>query len=123
MGTVRKEVAIARVSEITEKLIASDTLYQEKLDREEMIEHMVKLFDEFSTAELKEIGDEELRDRIDSILIIHAVSGTLNDLTPEELEIFDAAVENRWRSCYFNMMVCERVGEVSASDEVFSQIW
>ncbi|MBO1352060.1 MAG: hypothetical protein EBE86_033980 [Hormoscilla sp. GUM202] len=57
-----------------------------------MVEHMVKLFDKFSTAELKEIGDGYLRDRIDSILIIHAVSGTLNDLTPEELEIFDAAV-------------------------------
>ncbi|MBC6452493.1 MAG: hypothetical protein GDA43_04215 [Hormoscilla sp. SP5CHS1] len=124
-------MAIAQVSKIKEKLIASDflgrprtdTLYQEKLDPEKMIEHMVKLFDEFSTAEIKELGDEELRDRIDSILIIHAVSGTLNDLTPEELEIFDAAVENRWRSCYFNMMVCDRVGEVSASDEVFSQIW
>jgi len=91
-----KEVELARVSEITEKLIAGDRLYQEKLDREEMVEHMVKLFDKFSTAKLKAIGDEDLTDRIDSILIIHAVSGTLNDLTPEELEIFDAAVENRW---------------------------
>jgi len=28
-----KEVAIARISEITEKVIASDRLYQEKLSR------------------------------------------------------------------------------------------
>ncbi|MBC6480669.1 MAG: hypothetical protein GDA56_25795 [Hormoscilla sp. GM7CHS1pb] len=90
-----KEVELARVSEITENLIAGESFYQEKLDREEMREHMIELFDEFSTAELKAIGDEYLKDRIDSILILHAVSGTLNDLTPEQLEIFDAAVENR----------------------------
>ena len=61
-----------------------------------MVEHMVKLFDKFSTAELKAIGDRDLTERIDSILVLYAVSGTLNDLTPEQLEIFDAAVENRW---------------------------
>ncbi|MGK7900224.1 MAG: hypothetical protein AB4352_02210 [Hormoscilla sp.] len=90
-----KEVELARVSEITEKLITGESFYQEKLDREEMREHMIELFDEFSTAELKAIGDEDLTDRIDSILVLYAVSGTLNDLTPEQLEIFDAAVENR----------------------------
>ncbi|MGV0101820.1 hypothetical protein NSTC731_01138 [Nostoc sp. DSM 114167] len=34
-------------------------------------------------------------DRIDSILVIEAVSGTLNDLTPEQIEMFDAAVKRR----------------------------
>ncbi|MBC6480670.1 MAG: hypothetical protein GDA56_25800 [Hormoscilla sp. GM7CHS1pb] len=91
-----KEVAIARISEITEKVIASDRLYQEKLDLDEMIESLVRLFDKFSVEEMKEISDEDLAYRIDRILIVEAVSGTLNDLTPEELEIFDAAVENRW---------------------------
>lgn len=91
-----KEVEIVRVSEITEKLIARESFDQEKLDREGMIEDMIELFDKFSTAELKAIGDEDLTDRIDSILVLYAVSGTLNDLTLEQLEIFDAAVENRW---------------------------
>ena len=91
-----KEVAIARISEITEKLIAGDSLYQEKLDIYEMIELLVKAFDKFSAAEMQEISDDDLAYRIDHILIVEAVSGTLNDLTPEELEIFDAAVENRW---------------------------
>lgn len=90
-----KEVAIARISEITEKVIASDRLYQEKLDLDEMIESLVRLFDKFSAAEMKEISDEDLAYRIDHILIVEAVSGTLNDLTPEELEIFDAAVEGK----------------------------
>ncbi|MBC6472318.1 MAG: hypothetical protein GDA48_05505 [Hormoscilla sp. GM102CHS1] len=90
-----KEVAIARISEITEKVIASDRLYQEKLYFDEMIESLVRLFDKFSAEEMKEISDEYLAYRIDHILIVEAVSGTLNDLTPEELEIFDAAVEGK----------------------------
>jgi len=93
---IEKEDAIASISEMTEKLIASESFYQERLDRDETSERMIEVFDEFSTEELKEIGDEDLRERIDSILTLYAVSGTLNDLTPEELEIFDAAVENRW---------------------------
>ncbi|MBO1348265.1 MAG: hypothetical protein EBE86_013135 [Hormoscilla sp. GUM202] len=61
-----------------------------------MIEGLVRLFDKFSAEEMKEISDEYLAYRIDRIPIVEAVSGTLNDLTPEELEIFEAAVENRW---------------------------
>ncbi|MBC6478885.1 MAG: hypothetical protein GDA56_15055 [Hormoscilla sp. GM7CHS1pb] len=60
-SAIGKEVAIAQVSKITEKLIASDPLYQEKLDPEKMIEHMVKLFDEFSTAEIKELEGKAMK--------------------------------------------------------------
>lgn len=90
-----KEVAIARISNITKKVIASDRLYQKKLDIDEMIELLVRLFDKFSAEEMQKISDDDLAYRIDHILIVEAVSGTLNDLTPEELEIFDAAVEGK----------------------------
>ncbi len=41
------------------------------------------------------ITDNQLTDRIDSILVLEAVSGTLNDLTPEEIKIFDEVVEGK----------------------------
>ena len=44
----------------------------------------------------KSIDDEDLSERIDKIMVTHAVGGMLDDLTPEEMEIFDAAVEGRW---------------------------
>lgn len=71
-----KEVAIARISNITEKVIASDRLYQEKLDIDEMIELLVRAFDKFSAAEMQEISDDDLAYRIDHILVLEAVSGT-----------------------------------------------
>ena len=84
-----------RISPIVEKLIHGNSLYQVKLNEEEMIDMLVELFGKFSPTEMQEIKDYDLIKRIDSILILEAVSGTLNDLTPEEIAIFDAAVEGR----------------------------
>jgi hypothetical protein len=41
---------------------------------------------------MREIHEDELVRRIDKILVLEAVSGTLNDLLPEEIAIFDAVV-------------------------------
>ncbi len=86
---------VNRISPIADKLFQGNSLYQVKLDKEEMLEMLVSLFGKFSPEEMKAISDKQLTDRIDKILILEAVSGTLNDLTPEQIEIFDAAVEGR----------------------------
>ncbi|MBF2014309.1 MAG: hypothetical protein IGS23_03660 [Rivularia sp. T60_A2020_040] len=84
-----------RISPIVEKLIKGSSLYQVKLNKAEMIEMLVDLFGEFSSEEFRAIKNDDLTKRIDSILVVEAVSGTLNDLTPEEIAIFDEAVEGR----------------------------
>ena len=86
---------INRISPIVENLFQGNSLYQVKLNQREMIQMLVELFGKFSLEEMSEIKDDDLTDRIDSILILEAVSGTLNDLTPEQIAIFDAAVEGR----------------------------
>lgn len=86
---------INRISPIVEKLFQSNSLYQVKLDKQEMIEMLVSLFGEFSPEEMKAISDNQLTNRIDKILVLEAVSGTLNDLTPEQIKIFDEIVEGR----------------------------
>ncbi len=60
-----------------------------------MIHLIMSLFDDFSDEELEAISNSELRERINSVLVLEAVSGTLNDLTPEQINIFDEAVEGR----------------------------
>jgi hypothetical protein len=42
----------------------------------------------------------DLTRRIDKIIVSEAVSDTLNDLTPEQIAIFDAAVEGRYKVTY-----------------------
>ena len=56
---------------------------------------LVDLFASFSEEEFRAITDNELTRRIKKLLTLEAVSGTLNDLTPEQMAIFDEAVEGR----------------------------
>ncbi len=90
-----RDVAIARISGIVDKLIAGNNLYQERLDKEAVMEILVNLVDKFSPESVLPVLEHELTDRIDSILVIEAVSGTLNDLTPEQIKMYDEAVERR----------------------------
>ncbi|MDM9380299.1 hypothetical protein QUB80_06240 [Chlorogloeopsis sp. ULAP01] len=90
-----RDAAVVRISEIIDNLIKGNSLYQERLNKEEMIQLLVRLLDKFSPDYIKAIPDNDLKHRIDSILVIEAVSGTLNDLTPEQMEMFNAAVEER----------------------------
>jgi hypothetical protein len=84
-----------RIAPIVEKLFQGNSLYVVRLKQLEMIEMLVELFAKFTPEEMSKIKDSDLQERIDSILVLEAVSGTLNDLTPEEIAIFDAAVEGK----------------------------
>ncbi|AHJ29186.1 hypothetical protein PN465_20120 [Nodularia spumigena CS-584] len=87
------EPAFKRISAIVEDLIAHNDLYQERLDKQQMINYIFDLFSQADTSpDIDQINQEDLTKRINSILVLHAVAGTLNDLTPEEMAIFDEAV-------------------------------
>ncbi len=90
-----QDVFLVRISQIVNNLIDSNKFYQEKLDKNEMILDLVDLFKQLSFEEFATIEHEDLIHRIDNILNLEAVSGTLNDLTPEQMEMFDASVEGR----------------------------
>ncbi len=44
---------------------------------------------------MRAIKEHDLTRRISKILTLEVVAGTLNDLTPEEIAIFDAAVARK----------------------------
>lgn len=86
-----------RISPIVDNLFKANSLYLVKLKKWEMVELLVELFGKFSPEEMSAIKEEDLTRRIDKILVLEAVSGTLNDLTPEQIKIFDEAVEGKSR--------------------------
>jgi hypothetical protein len=83
------------ISPIVEKLFQCSSLYTVKLNKQEMIDMLVELFGKFTPEEMRAIKENDLIKRINSILVLNAVSGTLNDLTPEQIKMFDEAVEGR----------------------------
>lgn len=86
-----------RISPIVDKLFKSNSLYLVRLKKWEIMEMLVDLFGRFTPEEMRAIPEEDLTRRIDKILVLEAVSGTLNDLTPEQIKIFDEAVEGKSR--------------------------
>jgi predicted CopG family antitoxin len=86
---------INRISPIVEKLFKANSLYLVKLKKQEMIEMLANLFGQLSSEEMRAIKDNDLTLRIDKILVLEAVSGTLNDLTPEQIQMYDEAVKRK----------------------------
>jgi hypothetical protein len=82
-----------KLTEIVETLIDNNPLYQENLDRKAMIENIKRTFDPVAVTDVNNISEEELTKRIKRILSLHLVSGMLNDLTPEQMRIFDESVK------------------------------
>lgn len=82
-----------KLTQIVETLIDNNPLYQENLDRQEMILMINRDFNPVKIPDLNSISEEELTKRIKSILSLHLVSGMLNDFTPEEMQLFDQAVK------------------------------
>ncbi|MTJ06786.1 MULTISPECIES: hypothetical protein [unclassified Anabaena] len=82
-----------KLTEIVKTLIDNNPLYQENLDRQEMLEVINRTFDPVAVPDVNSISQEELTKRIKSILSLHLVSGMLNDFTPEQMQIFDESVK------------------------------
>jgi hypothetical protein len=84
-----------RISPIVDSLFKGSSFYMVRLKKQEMIEQLVSLFGKFSPEEFRAISDYELTRRIKKLLTLEAVSGTLNDLTPEQMKIFDESVAGK----------------------------
>jgi hypothetical protein len=90
-----KDIFLSRISPIVDDLFNSNSFFQEKLDKTEIIQHLTDLFKKFSLEEFTAIDKENLTKRINFVMVVEATAGMLSDLTPEEMAIFDAAVEGR----------------------------
>ncbi|WP_242056456.1 hypothetical protein [Nostoc sp. FACHB-152] len=78
---------------IATNLIDNNPIYQEHLNKKEMVEVINRTFDPSSVPDVNDIPEEELTKRVKSILSLHLVSGMLNDFTPEQMQLFDEAVK------------------------------
>ena len=90
---INYQVNEQKITEIVERLMDEQPLYEENLNRQEMIEVMKENFTPINVPDLNEISEEELAKRIKRLLSLYLVSGMLSDFTPEEMKMFDEAVK------------------------------
>ncbi|MBD2543319.1 hypothetical protein [Planktothricoides raciborskii] len=82
-----------KLTQIVETLIDNNPIYQENLDRQEIILMINQNFNPVAIPDLNSISEEELTKRIKRILSLNLVSGMLNDFTPEQMRLFDESVK------------------------------
>ena len=89
-----KEMFKHRVTPIVEHFLATDELF-ENLERNEMVEVMVEAFTRNYPAEqLENMTDESLTVKIRGVLGLEALSHLFDDLTPEQIAEYEAAVKD-----------------------------
>ena len=91
-----KDVVIERITTIVEALMLTKPLFQEELESAQTIQVLSDLLlADSSPKEVIAMPVDDLRTLLHDAMVVEAVSGTLNELTPEQREIFDMAVAGR----------------------------
>ncbi len=89
------EIYRSRIAEIIPQLMADEEVYQEEFDLDEIIDYVTGVMSRVPLAKLDAIEDGDLKGRVDRLMALKLVSGMLNDLSPEEMKMFDDAVARR----------------------------
>ena len=88
-----------RLANFVKKLMPTQSIFQEKLNEPEMIAIVINMFTdeipEDKRRPVESIDDRELEKIIYDVMILEVVSGTLNELSPEEIAKFDDAVKRQ----------------------------
>ncbi|WP_413174820.1 hypothetical protein [Anabaena azotica] len=92
----QQESMKTRIEKIVNILMEERPLFKDELNAEEMVQHLCNTFHKnVSFEEFKSMEQEDLKNRCSGILSVQMLSGLLDDLTPEQIAIFDEAVKRK----------------------------
>jgi len=91
-----KNTAMNRISKIVDQTFEVSEVYREEVNKAEFMQYFSDRMENGLPPEgFLSITEDELTQLIRQHLAIDVLFGLLSDLTPEEMAIFDAAVEGR----------------------------
>ena len=88
-----KHPVLERLSKIVDQLFQNNTLYQQELNKEKIMETLSSLLDKVSPQKLIILDDEQLTKRVKAVMSTELMSNLIDELKPEEVEKFNAVVE------------------------------
>jgi vacuolar-type H+-ATPase subunit E/Vma4 len=97
MSTERlKQKALHRISKIVDKVFEDTEVYREEIDKDEFMQHMSKRLEKrLSPEKVISINEERLTRIIRQHMAIKLFGTLLDGLTPEQIRLFNEAVEGR----------------------------
>lgn len=92
----QQESMKTRIEKVVNILMEERPLFKEELNAEEMVQELCNLFQKnLPIEEFNSMEDQELKKHCSGIMVLEAVAGTLNELTPEQLAIFDEMIKRK----------------------------
>jgi hypothetical protein len=92
----QQEFMKTRIKKVVDILMEERPLFKEELNAEEMVEELCNLFQQnLPVEEFNSMDDQDLKARCSGIMVTEAVAGILNELTPEQLAIFDEMIKRK----------------------------
>ena len=88
-----KDIIMFRISVVIDTVVEGNEVFKD-IDKSKLMESLKPLIEK-SPEELASITDEELMQRIETVMVIEATSGMLKELSSEELKDFEEAVKRR----------------------------
>lgn len=82
-----------RILKILEKIKDEEEIFKE-IDKDQSLKTIIRIIEDVS-LDLTQIDDSELLKRIKRVLALEAMSGILETLEPEQMEVFDKAIKRR----------------------------
>ena len=93
LGGARQANIEKQVSRVYDKL-TDEEKFLVGIDKTKLLGIISEILDEIPSKQTK-IPEDELFERIRGVLVLEAASGTLNELTSEQIRAFDEAVKRR----------------------------
>lgn len=87
-----KDAVMLRISKIVDNLIGDNEIFK-NIDKPKLMESLSILVEK-APEKLISIADDELTQRIETVLVIEATAGMLQDFTPEEMKAFEESVKS-----------------------------
>ena len=93
---VTQKSMIYRIEQVVALLMEERPLFKDELNYREMVNHLTKLFqNNLLFEEFQTMSEQELKKHCSAIMVTEAVAGTLNELTPDQLAMFDEAIQRK----------------------------
>jgi hypothetical protein len=93
---IQQESMINRIEKIVAILMEERPLFKEELNPREMVKHLYNIVQNNLTKEqFNNLSDEKLKENCSFVMSTEIMSGMLDDLTPEQVAIFDEAVKRK----------------------------
>lgn len=93
---VTQQSMIQRLEQVVTLLMEERPFFKEELDYAKIVNHLAQVFQRnLSIAEFNTISEIDLKERCSGIMVTEAVAGTLNELSPDQMDIFDEAIKRK----------------------------